>query len=429
MSTFLFVNHASVGHLSTLLNLAVALRERGHGVRFAMPGAKGLPRWQIFSVAAAVPEMVRAEGMEVEVLAPTLGFLLGAARLPGKVGYAETTHAVRLLATGVEGFARQLVESLERERADVVVTDFGFPAAAVAADAVGVRYAVVFHSGLPFRGAEVPPFGSGLPIGPRTEAWEDFEKNEAALLAGMDGKVNGARRRWGLEAMAPEILRRPYSPWLNLIMSVPEMEAPRSNLTPETHFVGPCFGRGKMMAGDFAFEALREDRVKVYVSLGTVFNDKPEVFRVLMRGLREERYQVIVSAGASYDALEREGVPENVMLCRKVPQVALLPRVDLVIGHGGNNSTNETLAAGKPLLVLPVGGEQGDNARRVEWLGVGRRLNLENLREEGVREAARELLADAGVPERLGRIREAISRAGGIAEAARLVEGLAGGGG
>jgi len=427
MAKILFVNHASVGHLSTLLNIAVAMKEEGHVVRFIMPGADGLPRLQIFAVASAVPEMVRRAGLPVETMPPTLPLLFNAARLPGKTGHAETRHAVGLAATSLEHFAGCLKASIARDRPDVIVTDFGFPASSIAADAAGIPYATVFHSGLPFRGEGIPPFGSGLPIGPRTPLWEEYEDLERRMLEKMDGRVNAVRRRFGLRDMEPGILRRPYSPWLNVITSVPDIEAPRGNLTPETHFIGPCFGNGKIMAGDFPFEELRADKTKIYVSLGTVFNNKPAVFRTLMRGLDAPGYQVIIAAGGAYETLRREGVPQNVLLRQRVPQVELLPKVDLVIGHGGNNSTNETIAAGKPLIVLPVGGEQGDNARRVEWLGVGRRLGLADLREDDVRLAARAILEDAAVRRKCAELQAAVLRSGGVREAARLINSLAGG--
>lgn len=129
------------------------------------------------------------------------------------------------------------------------------------------------------------------------------------------------------------------------------------------------FGAQSPLQSDFPFDRLRPDLYKVYVSLGTVFNNKPAVFRKIMQGLDRPEFQVIVSAGGAYPQLNRAARPANVLLFPSVPQVDLLPRVDLVIGHGGNNSTNETLAAGKPLLVLPVGGEQGDNASRVQYCG------------------------------------------------------------
>jgi len=425
MGKFLFVNHASVGHLAVLLEMAVAVKAAGHSVRFMMMGAPAwLPRWQIFRTAAAIPELARAEGIPVELMRPPISLMLAAAQLPGKTGYAETRHALGLAARGLSPLASQLRSSMCRDRPDGLVADFAFLAGSVAADAEGVPYAAVFHSGLPFRGKGIPPFGSGLPIGSPPSSWRAYAEMEKRVGRKTDSRVNRARRQCGLPEMPGDIVRRPYSPYLNLIASVPEIEAPRHNLTAQTHFIGPCFGRRRPLTADFPFGQLREDCRKIYVSLGTVFNDKPEVFRTLARALDDARYQVILSAGGAYETLKRERLPDNVLLRLRVPQVELLPRVDLVIGHGGNNSTNETLAAGKPLLVLPIGGEQADNARRIEWLGVGRSLGIASLHEREVREAVESLLADPALPARSRRLQEAISRSGGAGAARSLLEAM-----
>lgn len=63
-----------------------------------------------------------------------------------------------------------------------------------------------------------------------------------------------------------------------------------------------------------AFERLRPDKFKVYVSLGTVFNDKPEVFRMVLRALAAPDYQIIVCAGGMYEALAGNALPPNAAL-------------------------------------------------------------------------------------------------------------------
>ena len=58
-----------------------------------------------------------------------------------------------------------------------------------------------------------------------------------------------------------------------------------------------------------------------------------------------------------------------------LPQTSILPHVDAVITHGGNNTVTEALYFGKPMVLLPVFWDQYDNAQRMHETGFGIRLD------------------------------------------------------
>jgi MGT family glycosyltransferase len=111
-----------------------------------------------------------------------------------------------------------------------------------------------------------------------------------------------------------------------------------------------------------------------------------------------------------------------------LPQPAILPQVDLVITHGGNNTTCEAFHHGKPMVVLPIFWDQYDNAQRVHETGLGIRLETYACEAEELTGAIDRLLADDALRMRLGAMSERLQRSSGTERAADLIERLAGGG-
>ncbi|MBK7050651.1 MAG: hypothetical protein IPH54_07575 [Rhodoferax sp.] len=425
MSKIIFLNQPSVGHVNTLLSIASQMKDDGHSVRFLVPYVKGIRTGiQIFDTAIEVPHRIRRNGLDVDCLPPDLSVIWNSLLLPFKSGHGETIHAFNMFFLAVEHYARCVLRFVERYKPDILVSDFAFPAASLAAEIAGIPYAVIYHSGLPFRGDGIPPFGSGLPIGDNYANSDDgYVRRENQLLNRIDKRMNAARRALGLTPTEPDILRRPYSPWLNLVVSGAHMEAPRNNLTDSTFFIGPCFGKRAEEA--FSFDPFRSDKFKIYVSLGTVFNNKPEVFRKIMRALDTSDYQVIISAGGAYQKLQRDRVSQNAIVYKSVPQISVLNRIDLFISHGGNNSTNEALASGKPIIVMPVGGEQADNASRVVYLGVGKRIDIATFSEKQLLDSVEEIRHTPSFQERAVSIMNGLKSTQGMVLASQYIAWVA----
>ncbi len=156
----------------------------------------------------------------------------------------------------------------------------------------------------------------------------------------------------------------------------------------------------------------------IYVSLGTLFNDRPEIFRIAAIALAELGHPVVLSTGGRLDPAALGAMPAGVVARRWVPQLALLRRAALAVTHGGMNTVNEALLFGVPLVVVPQAADQPWVARRVSQLGVG--MTVTTPGERSLRDAARRALAP-DVRQAALRIGATLREAGGAARAADAI--------
>ena len=161
----------------------------------------------------------------------------------------------------------------------------------------------------------------------------------------------------------------------------------------------------------------------VYLSLGSLGSADVELMRSLIGSLADSRYRVIVSKGPQHDQLE---LAPNMVGEEFLPQTSILPQVDLVITHGGNNTVTESLYFGVPMVVLPLFWDQYDNAQRIDETGFGARLPTYAHEPGELSGAIDRLLADEALAARLEAISARLQAAPGTERAANLIESLAG---
>lgn len=384
-SRVLLAAHPTVGHTNALRAIGRVLLGRGHAVGFAISGARlPLLRWlpEPLRAALELPAQIERDGFTLLPLRPPLGSLWVAAKLPRARGQEELALALALFTAGLASGARAIEAHARAFAADVVVADYLLPAAWLAAQRASLPFVTLYHSALPFAGRGHAPFGSDLDDdAPRDAGWRAAERRLEELLASYDERLFAACDVLGLPRPARGGMTQPYSQDLNLLATVPELEPGLLPLEGPVTMVGPCLPAARSADDDDpAIVAARaaSGRTRVYVSLGTVFNAQPRVFDAILAAFDPDRFSVIVSAGASYEVLRARGSP-HVSVFRRVPQVPLLHEVDLVITHGGNNTVQETLSAGRPMVVVPFGGDQRANALRVRRLGVGATVSADQL--------------------------------------------------
>jgi UDP:flavonoid glycosyltransferase YjiC (YdhE family) len=135
------------------------------------------------------------------------------------------------------------------------------------------------------------------------------------------------------------------------------------------------------------------ERPTVYVTLGTVFNDL-SVFRVLLDAFADVDCNVIATVGPRSDPAELAPIPENAHVERYISQSLVLPLASVAVAHGGSGSTLAALAHGLPMLVVPQGADQFENAQQCVAIGAGKLLLPHELTAQSAREAVVSLLED-----------------------------------
>jgi MGT family glycosyltransferase len=158
-----------------------------------------------------------------------------------------------------------------------------------------------------------------------------------------------------------------------------------------------------------------------YISLGTVFNNRPDFFQLCFQTFGEQPWQVVLSHGKQIDTADLGLVPANFLLSPYVPQLEMLERASLFVTHGGMNSTMESLYYGVPMIVLPQMMEQEMTARRIEELGLGVVLNQENLTAEQLREAIASIQHNPTITQRVQDMQQTVRAAGGYQRAADAI--------
>jgi MGT family glycosyltransferase len=292
-----------------------------------------------------------------------------------------------------------------------------------------VAFPAVVTSGRPFvriascnplelKDLALPPTFSGYPLRDHT-GWEDFRRRYQELHAELHSGFNEFVARSG----APSLPRGEFiheSPFLNLYNYPAELDYPRERvLSPLWQRLEAC-----VREADASYElpeSWRGQRV-IYLSLGSLGSADTVLMQRLIDALGQMPFKVVVSMGPQHGSMR---LAQNMVGGEFVPQTAVLPQVDLVITHGGNNTVTESMYFGKPMVVLPLFWDQHDNAQRVDETGFGVRLRPYEFTDDDLRSAIERLLADSQLHSRLGTISDRLRQNPGTERAAGLIEQVA----
>jgi MGT family glycosyltransferase len=238
------------------------------------------------------------------------------------------------------------------------------------------------------------------------------------LALGCRRTLLAERARLGLPRERPE-------PTANVTTCPRELDYPRVYTQPTLHFVGPIADRAKRQKVDFPFEKL-DGRQLIYASLGTLLGGNTRIFRAIAdacAGIPD--VQLVISMGGSEPPRELQELPGAPIVVKFAPQIELLDRAALCICHAGANSAFEALAAGVPILAIPLMNDAPGVAARVVWAGCGELIKPSKVSSPRLRASIQRIMMDPTFKASAARLQECIRQSGGVSEAADIFCGVA----
>jgi UDP:flavonoid glycosyltransferase YjiC (YdhE family) len=258
------------------------------------------------------------------------------------------------------------------------------------AAAAGIPYVVLNPTINVVPAPGVPPFGLGLMPATDEAGRRRDEELGAVMLAAWDAglpALNAARAEQGLEPLEHALDQgRTAARVLVMTSRAFDFFGP---LPPTVVHVGPRLD-DVSWAGEW--EAPPGEEPLVLVGLSSDYQDQGDLLRRIAAALGSLPVRAVLTTGNGIDPASIEA-PANVQVVKAAPHSAVLREAALAVTHGGHGVTIKSLAAGVPLVCLPMGRDQNDNAARIVARGLGLRLRP-SARPSKIREAVRCVLTE-----------------------------------
>ena len=331
---------------------------------------------------------------------------------------------IRDIAATTDMLCRDLPQALREIGADMIVCDQTEAAGGLVARHLGMPYVSVANA-LPLnREPSVPP-----PFTPwryNTSRW-GIERNGGGfrvsdvIMRRVGSTIASYAEGWKLGPL--RTIEDCASPFGQISQLVAGLDFPRENLPDSVHYVGPLRG-GEPIPPGFAMPA-GDGRPLGYASLGTLQGSRAGLFRRIADSAARSGLHLVLAHGGGLRDDQVRALPGRPAAFAFVPQGKVLAHARVAILNGGLNTVLDALAAGVPIVVVPVAFEQGAIAARLERSGAGAVVSRRFLSAMRLARGIRQVMANPSYAQAAGRLKAEIAQAGGVTLAADIVDAVA----
>ena len=382
--SFLFVTWDGGGNVPPVLGLAESLVKRGHHV--------------CVLTEPCLKEAVAATGADFKT------FNKHFTRIDGSVDIIQDWDAKLFTIPSVENIlirpasdvATETLAALreDEDRVDIVVADFMMIGSLIAAETEGIKRVALFHMPEYLPGPGRPPGGMGLlPSNSFIGHIRDkvLSKIFYRVINQYLPPINSLRKTFNLPIYR-SLLEVYHKADLRLIQTSKAFDAPITPAPSNVRYVGPVLDDPSWADYSGTLWPESDTRPLVVVSLSTTFQNQYSVLQRIIKAVAEMDIRCLLTLGP---AMYKESfqLPDNVIALSSVPHSQVFPLADAVVTHAGHGTVMRALANGLPLVCMPMGRDQLDNATLTEHHGAGLKLSS-NARPNQITKAVHRVLKE-----------------------------------
>ena len=392
------------GHLNPMTALAGQLQARNHDVVFLYsPGAAGLPFVpgpEKDHVNENIPEVSKMQGDDA------------------------VEFSLRILAAQTETILKSLPAIVQTHGIDALVIDTVQFYTELGAMQLGMPYIHVSNALYFDYSGYTPLCLYGRPHRTTSQALARNREDVAKFAKMLESSNEGIRTY--AESVGLKIdWKDPgstLSPFASIAQVPRAFDFESSHWPSQFHHTGPFHdGKGRLKV-DFPWERLTGEPL-IYASMGTIMNGRVDVVRTIVAALAKHKdLQLVLSVGDQVDPEQIGPVPNNAIIVKRAPQLALLKQTAVCITHAGLNTVLESLTQGVPQVAIPVGLDQPGVAARIADKKTGVVTSLDKLTAEHLSTLLNEVLNNSTYRDNAGKLKNAIAEANGLSVAADLIE-------